>query len=139
MRQPLSLDEISDLLKTSKGNVSVNIRLLEEQGLVRKVWVKGSRRDYYDAKRDYPRKLLRGFFDRVRQGIEESLRVINECRQGLAAADVKGAAESVADARFMRDQLDLLLVFYEAASQIFDDFYQGRKVDIDLLRRVALS
>lgn len=139
MRKPLSLDEISDLLKTSKGNISVNIRLLENHGLVRKVWVKGSRKDYYDAARDYPRKLLRGFFDRVREGIEESLRKISECRADLAEAAKQVNGEDRQDASFMIAQLDLLTAFYEAASQIFDDFYQGRNVDVELLRRATLE
>ncbi|HCU24945.1 MAG TPA: hypothetical protein DF383_08005, partial [Deltaproteobacteria bacterium] len=73
-REPLSLDDISETLQVSKGNVSVNIRLLEEFKLVKKIWVKGSRRDFYEANRDYPREFLKGFFDRLRGGIDESIR-----------------------------------------------------------------
>ena len=62
-RKPRSLDEIGELLKISKSNVSVNIRLLEDYKLVRKCWHKGSRKDYYEACRDSPRQLLRDFFD----------------------------------------------------------------------------
>src|SRR3989338_2471833 len=43
--EPLSLDDISDRLEVSKSNVSINIRMLEEYNLVRKVWIKGSRKD----------------------------------------------------------------------------------------------
>lgn len=49
---PLSLDEMTELIKMSKGNISVNIRVLENWDAVRKVWVKGSRKDYYQANRD---------------------------------------------------------------------------------------
>lgn len=139
MRQPLSLDEICDMLKTSKGNVSVNIRLLEEQGLVKKVWVKGSRRDYYEVVRDFPKKLIKGFFDRVRDGIEHSLRIIEQCQSELEQSSGEFTGEDNDDAKFMRDQLGLLLAFYSLASQIFDDFYQGKDVDIDILRRATLG
>ena len=139
MRQPLSLDEICDLLNTSKGNVSVNIRFLEEQGMVRKVWVKGSRRDYYEAVRDYPRKLIKGFFDRVRDGIEHSLRIIDQCQADLQLNQEDFSTEDYKDATFMKEQLDLLLAFYTLASQIFDDFYQGKPVDIEILRRATLG
>ena len=139
MHQPLSLDDICDLLKSSKGNVSVNIRLLEEQGMVRKVWVKGSRKDYYDAVRDYPQKLIKGFFDRVRDGIEHSLRIIEQCRAELDDSVEPIGEDDRNDADFMRTQLDLLLAFYSLASQIFDDFYQGKDVDIDILRRATLG
>jgi len=139
MRRPLSLDEISELLNASKGNVSVNIRVLEEHGLVRKVWVKGSRRDYYEAARDYPKQLIKGFFDRVRDGIEHSLRMIEACRKEVDEAGRNVTGEDRADAAFMKNQLDLLSFFYEQASRIFDDFYQGRPVNIELLRRATLG
>ena len=50
--EPVSLDEITHILKVSKGNVSVNIRVLERWGAVKKVWVKGSRRNFYKANED---------------------------------------------------------------------------------------
>ncbi|MBI1908775.1 MAG: MarR family transcriptional regulator [Deltaproteobacteria bacterium] len=138
-RQPLSLDEISDILKLSKGNVSVNIRLLEETKLVRKVWVKGSRRDYYEAHRDYPRQFLKGFFDRVRGGIEDSIRLLHRCHNQFEKASGQLTGPDLEDGRFMVQQLALLASFYEAAGGMFDDFYQGRSVDTDLLRRVILE
>ncbi|MFA5794768.1 MAG: MarR family transcriptional regulator [Candidatus Brocadiia bacterium] len=50
--KPLSLDEMLDALRISKGNVSVNIRVLEEWGAVSKIWIKGDRKDYYQANPD---------------------------------------------------------------------------------------
>ena len=46
---PLSLDEIAGQLQCSKGPVSQITRRLNENGLIRKVWVPGSRRDHYAA------------------------------------------------------------------------------------------
>lgn len=138
-RKPMSLDDIVAVLKLSKGNVSVNIRMLEGYGLARKVWVKGTRKDYYEVARDYPRKFLKDFFDRVRAGIEDSLRVINRCRAEFEQAAKHCAGEQIEDAQFMVSQLHLLDSFYQAASQIFEDFYKGRPVDTDLLRRVILE
>ena len=139
-REPLSLDDISEILQVSKGNVSVNIRLLEEFKLVKKIWVKGSRRDFYEANRDYPRKFLRGFFDRLREGVDESIRIINRCHtQFSEALDEVAEGNQLEDARFMLHQLDLLKMFYSAASQLFEDFYQGRDINTELLRRVILE
>lgn len=138
-RNPMSLDEIAEVLKLSKGNISVNIRMLEGFGLARKVWVKGTRKDYYEVARDYPRKFLKDFLDRVRAGIDESLRVVNRCKGQFEKAAKACAGEELEDARFMVSQLLLLDAFYAAASQVFEDFYQGRPVDTDLLRRVILE
>ena len=140
-REPLSLDDISEILQVSKGNVSVNIRLLEEFKLVKKIWVKGSRRDFYEANRDYPRKFLKGFFDRLREGVDESIRIINRCHAQFNEAlnEIEPKSEQLEDAKFMLHQLDLLKMFYSAASQLFEDFYQGRDINSDLLRRVILE
>jgi len=46
---PLSLDDICQILSTSKGNVSINLRILKGWGAIRSVWIKGSRRDHYEA------------------------------------------------------------------------------------------
>ncbi len=56
--KPLSLDAMSEELGTSKGNVSVNIRALERWGAVKKVWKKGSRKDYYRAEEDIGKIVL---------------------------------------------------------------------------------
>jgi DNA-binding transcriptional regulator GbsR (MarR family) len=138
-RSPMSLDDVVETLHLSKGNVSVNIRMLEDCGLVRKVWVKGTRKDYYEAARDHPRKLLKDFFDRVRSGIDDSLRLINRFNTEFEGAAKTCEADEKEDANFMVMQLFLLKAFYEAASGMFEDFYQGRKVDMDLLRRVILE
>lgn len=58
----MSLDEMAQRLKISKGSVSVNIRALERYGAVRRAWVKGSRRDYYEAETD----IIKVIMDRVK-------------------------------------------------------------------------
>jgi len=46
---PASLDAIAGALGAAKSGVSLNVRALEELGLVRRVRVAGDRRDYYEA------------------------------------------------------------------------------------------
>ena len=140
-REPLSLDDISETLQVSKGNISVNVRLLEEFKLVKKVWVKGTRRDYYEANRDYPRQFLKSFFDRLREGIDESIRLINRCQGQFedAAKEIDKGSEKLEDAKFMIQQLEMMKLFYTASARLFDDFYQGRQVNSELLRRVILE
>lgn len=49
---PLSLDDITTELHVSKGPVSQIMRRLRDHNLVRRIWVPGSRRDYYQAEPD---------------------------------------------------------------------------------------
>ena len=54
----LSLDDMVERLKISKASASINIRALESYGAVRRVWVKKSRRDYYEAETDIAKVIM---------------------------------------------------------------------------------
>jgi len=54
----LSLDDMTERLKISKGSASINIRALERYGAVKKVWVKGSRKDYYEAEANISKVII---------------------------------------------------------------------------------
>jgi len=45
--EALSLDDLGTQLAISKASVSMNMRTLEQMGVVREVWVRGDRRKYY--------------------------------------------------------------------------------------------
>ena len=72
--KPFSLDEMVERLKISKGSVSVNIRALERYGAVREVWVRGSRKDYYEAEKDISRVML----DRIKSMAESRISEVDE-------------------------------------------------------------
>lgn len=67
--RPLSLDEIAQELSMSKGNASINIRVLEDWGAVHKVSVSGSRRDHYHANMNLKQVALR----RIQEGVGKRL------------------------------------------------------------------
>lgn len=140
--EPLSLDDIAEKLCVSKSNVSINIRMLEEYDLVRKVWVKGSRKDYYLAERTYPKKVIKDFLENIRRTLKDSIMTIEQTRSQIARVqlELKGKpSDLLRQADFMEEQLNLLALFYYASHQFFDDFFQGKPVDIEMLRRAILE
>lgn len=72
--RPLSLDEMVEGLKVSKGNVSLNIRALERWGAVKKSWKRGSRKDYYQAELD----VLKIIIPRLKEGIKKRLAIVRD-------------------------------------------------------------
>ena len=50
--EPLSLNRMSSMLGISKGSASTGTRQLASWGAIRKVWVPGDRRDYYEVVED---------------------------------------------------------------------------------------
>ncbi|ACX72843.1 transcriptional regulator, TrmB [Methanocaldococcus vulcanius M7] len=47
--KPLTISDVMEELKISKGNVSMSLKKLEDLGFVKKVWIKGERKNYYEA------------------------------------------------------------------------------------------
>lgn len=76
-KRPLSLDELAETLKVSKGNVSINIRELERWGAVKKIWIKGSRKDFYEAEADVKRILA----DRIKSSLRKRISEVSEMIQ----------------------------------------------------------
>ncbi|GAH46019.1 unnamed protein product, partial [marine sediment metagenome] len=75
--QPLCLDDMAETLEISKGNASVNIRELEKLGVVRKVWVKGSRRDFYEAELDLEKLIKNGIVAAAKRRMDMILETID--------------------------------------------------------------
>jgi HTH-type transcriptional regulator, glycine betaine synthesis regulator len=73
---PLTLDDMVQELSVSKGNVSINIRALERWNMVRPVWVKGDRKDYYEAETDFW-KIVRGVLrEREKKEFDQALSAV---------------------------------------------------------------
>jgi DNA-binding transcriptional regulator GbsR (MarR family) len=62
--KPLSLDDIVDLLGSSKASASNGTRQLHAWGAIRQVWVQGNRRDYFEAVVDLS-ALIRGSYHNI--------------------------------------------------------------------------
>ncbi len=72
--KPMSLDELVDRLKASKGNISLNIRELEKWGAVKNIWVKGSRKDYYEAEPDIKKVIV----DKLKSGVHKRIGQVSD-------------------------------------------------------------
>jgi DNA-binding transcriptional regulator GbsR (MarR family) len=94
--RPVSLGEIAETLHVAKSGVSVNIRTLENLGIVRRVWVKGDRRDYYETDFDLVH-LYHGFFKKgIEIEIEPTFATIEKCLT-LLGGDVDPANREEAE------------------------------------------
>lgn len=137
--EPLSLDEIGERLGVSKSNISVNIRMLEDYNLVRKVWVRGSRKDYYAAERTYPKKVIKDFLDKIKGTLTDAITTVERTRAKATEAKVSCGKENRQQAEFILQQVNLIGLFYYAADQFFENFFSGKPVNVDLLRNIILN
>lgn len=75
--RPLSLDDMVKILKISKGTASIKIRALEDIGAARKVWIKGSRRDFYEAEMDTMKVFVSRIKSTVKNRMEEAKDILS--------------------------------------------------------------
>ncbi len=94
--KPLSLDDMLERLKISKGSVSVNIRALERYGVVRRVWVKGSQRDYYEADTDIYKVIMERVKSMVQGRLSEVDNMIKSSYHALNSVNSSNKEEKEA-------------------------------------------
>ena len=92
--KPLCLDDLARELGVSKASVSTTVRQLEHWAAVRRVWVKGDRKDYYEAETDFGTMLRHGLLTTFRKKIETAGAQISHVEDSL-----KQAMETVDDAQ----------------------------------------
>jgi DNA-binding transcriptional regulator GbsR (MarR family) len=113
--RPLTLDEMAENLSVSKGNVSINIRALERWSMVRQVWVKGDRKDFYEAETDFW-KIIRGVLkEREKKEFDQALGSIGGLRK--RGEEIHKKAKSTETA-FAIDRLKKLEDFISTMDQL---------------------
>src|SRR5208283_2118782 len=96
----LSLSEIAETLGVSKGNVSLNTRLMEQWGLVKQFNRAADRRDYYEIEIDFW-KIIRGILQsRERKKIGDIGTLLRKSLQ-----TVENLRSSDKDAQFYQQRL----------------------------------
>lgn len=93
--RPLCLDEIALELGISKAHVSTTIRQLERWTAAKRVWVRGDRRDFYEAETDFQAVLKHGLLATLRKKLDTAatqIQVVEDCLKE-AAAQGNGADE----------------------------------------------
>lgn len=119
--KPLSLDDMVERLKISKGSASVNIRALERYGVVKRVWVKGSRKDYYEAELDISKVIMDRIQAMAKVRLSEIDSMINSSHEAIGQVLSQNGAEEES-VKVFKDRLEKLRSLYNNAKSLFDLF-----------------
>ena len=103
--KPLSLDELTERLGVSKGNVSINIRELEKWSAVRKVWVKGSRKDYYEAELNIKKIISNKLKSSVGKRMNEVSSMLEDVRTSISEGRKEMSEEEKKMAKIYEERL----------------------------------
>jgi len=117
--EPLTLEEMSRKLKTSRSNVSTNVRHLVDLGVVKKVVIRGERRDHYEAEEDIGKVAKLLAVAKKRKELDPAMEIVDGALAGL-----QGAA-AVADQEFLEARLGELKRHMDFVNAIFHAFVGG--------------
>ncbi|GAB4478315.1 MAG: hypothetical protein Kow00124_22550 [Anaerolineae bacterium] len=123
--EPLSLDELEEMVGKSKASVSMNMRALERWGMVREVWVKGDRRKFYEAESDYWKVIATVLQSRERREVGIALEVLDESVANLEAAQPRLSEEDAALAKHYLARVEDMRAFF-AFAQMAIEFFVSR-------------
>jgi DNA-binding transcriptional regulator GbsR (MarR family) len=112
---------------TSKGNASVQVRELLELGMVRKVWVRRSRRDYYEAVTDLWSIAAEVIGRRLEQEARSLLAAVSETEKELP--------DSAGD--LVEGRVASMRLFLELAAAGIEGFRRGEVMSPEGLRKLA--
>ncbi|TBN01338.1 ArsR family transcriptional regulator [Hyunsoonleella flava] len=76
--KPLSMEEIMDELKISRGNTSMNLRQLMDWGIVTKELVPGERKEFFTTEKDVQELARHIAKERSRREIKPVIKVLKE-------------------------------------------------------------
>lgn len=114
--KPLSLNDMVSELGISKASASVNIRALERYGAVKRVWVKDSRKDYYEAESDISKVIK----DRVSSMANSRLSEINNIINSASAVLAASGSEDPESLAIFNERLEKLKNICNKAQQLLD-------------------
>lgn len=76
--KPLSMEDVMEELKISRGNTSMNLRQLMDWGIVTKVIVSGERKEFFTTEKDVQELARVIAKERSRREIKPVIKVLNE-------------------------------------------------------------
>lgn len=111
---PLSLAVMQKMLGISKGSVSTAVRQLEQLRAVRKVWIKGDRKDYYAAEDWLGSVLKNALVDTVGKKLTSYAGLLEEIEHDLDS-------DNGEDNRFIRKKIEKLRAFQKKAETLWSN------------------
>ncbi|MBN2301346.1 MAG: hypothetical protein JXN60_02390 [Lentisphaerae bacterium] len=112
--EPRNLADMQSALGISKGSASTGVRQLEQWGAVKKIWVKGDRKDYYEASDWFGRIIKAAVLDTVGKKMSSYSSLIEEIESDLDAIELTNG-----DGKFIKERVEHLKKFQKKAQNVW--------------------
>jgi DNA-binding transcriptional regulator GbsR (MarR family) len=115
--QALSLDDMAEQTKISKGAASSNVRNLERLGMVHKEIRLGERRDFYQVETDFWKVVKNVLRERERSEFDLALRTVSESLEMVRSVQVEEGM-NVETAGFYRERMREMERFFNTLDNL---------------------
>jgi DNA-binding transcriptional regulator GbsR (MarR family) len=137
---PLTAKQLRDRLQLSSGAVSMTLNELSRWGVVRKIWVQGDRRDFYEAEANVWKMISRVMRERERTEIVQAIEAFEDALVALdRQAEQEHVGHSSARVRMQRDRLERLLELAKMGRSMLDALISNARLDVSWLPRFRLG
>jgi len=137
---PLSLDDLANKLKISKGSVSMNMRALERWGMAKEVWVRGERKKFYAAEHDLWQVIRNVLNSREKREVMLALQVLSDSVERLKTAEPNLEPEDQELAKFYLERIDDLRSFFQFAQMALETVLGNEEsLDFDAVTKIEIG
>jgi len=136
-KEPMSLDEMAERLEVSKASISTNIRFLERWKVVRKVYHRGARKNFYEIRgniweieTEILSTIVKDEIERVRETISKSETDLNAIKTEGNAAD---------ETAFLRQRFSEINEYIESAEYLLNLFLKQGEISPAVVKKITIS
>jgi DNA-binding transcriptional regulator GbsR (MarR family) len=126
---PLSAAQLAEQLSLSAGAVSMLLSELSHWGAVKRAWVPGERRDYYQAETNIWKMVSRVFRQRELRRINVAIETFSGAIEALDAHLEMASREHTARLSLALERIRGLRVLAETGARLLDSILSGEAVD----------
>jgi DNA-binding transcriptional regulator GbsR (MarR family) len=132
---PLSAAELGERLSLSAGAVSMTLNDLAEWGVVKKAWVPGERREYYEPETDIWKMVSRVFRERELTQIGDAIGAFDAALAALLRSRSGAERAEVQRLDFAVTRIRGLKALAEVGKRLLSTVLSGEAVDVSPLAR----
>jgi DNA-binding transcriptional regulator GbsR (MarR family) len=138
---PLHAGDIAERLSMSTGAVSMTLSELTKWGVVKKAWIPGERRDYYEPETNIWKMVSRVFRERELVQIQAAIESFERATAELGANDTPTprADDDAARRAFAVERIERLLHLARLGETLLSGILAGEAVDASPLQLFRLK
>lgn len=126
--RPMSAEELRQMLSVSTGTMSTTLGELQKWSVIRKAWIPGQRREYYEAETNIWTMVSRVFRERELGEITRSIALFRDARLTFKE-EIKAHPENAENVEFVDARVKQLLELAKIGESLLSGILSGDSVD----------